>query len=101
MAHHDYLAAARAGGLEQDRVHRRLELDPGRGRLDGLRTADLAAVARHDGVERHVLRLERGDAYPLSREPAAEPGGEHRLAGVGVGAAHEDRALPAPAPAQS
>ena len=51
--------------LDQDRVHRRLGLEPGGRRLHGLGPADLGAVGRHDRVQRHVLRLERRDAHAL------------------------------------
>ena len=92
-AHDDDLAVALAGRLDEDRVHRRLGLDPGRRGLHRLRAADLAAVGGDDGVQRHVLRLERRDADALAVQPAADAGGDDRLAGVGVRAADEQRAV--------
>ena len=93
LAHHDHLAVSLARRLDQHRVHRRLRLDAGGRRLHRLRAADLAAVEGHDRVERHVLRLERRDADPLALQPAADPGGDDRLAGIRVRAGDEQRAL--------
>ena len=62
LAHDDDLAVALARRLDEDRVHRRLGLDPGGRRLHRLRAPDLAAVGVDDRVQRHVLRLERRDA---------------------------------------
>ena len=49
-------------------------LDAGRLGLQRLGAADLAAVAAHGRVERHVLRLERRDAEPVApQEPDRAP----------------------------
>ena len=92
LAHHDDLAVARARRLDQDRVHRGLGLDPGRRRLHGLRASDLRAARRDDGVQRHVLRLERRHRDAAAAQPATEPGRHDGLARVGVRAADEQRA---------
>ncbi len=60
-------------------------------RLQRLGAADLAAIGRHRGVVRHVLRLERPHLQALPREGAAEPGDHQRLADVGSGALEHDR----------
>ena len=93
LAHDDDLAVALARRLDEDRVHRGLGLDPGGRRLHGLRAPDLRAVARHDRVQRHVLRLERRDADALAVQPAADAGRDDGLAGIRVRAADEDRAV--------
>ncbi len=61
LAEHDELAAVVAARFEQDRVHHRFRLDAAGLRLGRLRPADLLARQRHEGVQRHVLGLERRD----------------------------------------
>ena len=87
----DDLAAAVAVGLEQDRIHRRLGLQPARFRLGDLGAADLAAGAARVGVVRHVLRLERRHGNALTPQPGADGRRHPALARVGGGAADEDR----------
>src|SRR5262249_17523833 len=60
-------------------------------RLHGLGPADLGAVRGDPRVERHVLRLEREDAKSTADQEATEPGGQHRLSGVGRGALEHER----------
>ena len=79
-APHDDLRAIAGLGLKQDRVHVHARLDAGRLRLRGLRPPDLAAIGRDRGVERHVLRLEGGNAVTRAREETAEGGGQDALA---------------------
>ena len=67
LPEHHHLAAPVAAGLEQHRVHPRVGLDARRRGLHGLGPADLGAVGGDERVQRHVLRLERGDAHPLPR----------------------------------
>ena len=88
-AQHDHLAAAVAAGLEQHRVHQRGRLHAGGLRLHGLGPADLGALPRDEGVQRHVLALERSDAHPLPDQPAADPRRDHALARVRAGAGHQ------------
>ena len=89
---HHHLAAPVAAGLEQHRVHPRVGLDARRRGLHGLGPADLGAVGGDERVQRHVLRLERGDAHPLPHEPAAQAGHEHALARVRRRARYQKRA---------
>ena len=91
-AEHDHLAAPVAARLEQHRVHPRVGLQArGRG-LHGLRSPDLRAVGGDEGVQRHVLGLERGHAHAPPGQPAAQPGREHALARVRGRARHQKRA---------
>ena len=92
-AEHDHLRMGVAARLEQDRVHQRRRGDPGGGGLDRLGAADLGPVRGDGAVERHVLRLERGHRDPLPRQPPAEAGDDHGLAGVAVGAGDEQGAI--------
>ena len=82
---HDHLAAEVAFWLEQDRIHPHVGIEAARFGLYRLRPADLAAVGRHIGVERHILRLERGDAPAVLQQNPAERGGQDALARVGAG----------------
>jgi hypothetical protein len=60
-------------------------------RLERLGTADLAAIASHRGVIRHVLRLEMSDSEAAPSEQTAETCDGHRLPNVGAGALeHQD-----------
>jgi hypothetical protein len=54
--------------------------------LDHLGAAHLAAVPGDEGIERHVLRLERRHAHAVLQEDPAEGRREHTLARVGTGA---------------
>ncbi len=66
VAEHHHLAAPVAARLEQHRVHVRGRLDARRGRLHRLRAADLRAIGGDEGVQGHVLRLERRHLYPAA-----------------------------------
>ncbi len=92
LALHDDLRADLALRLEQDRVHvdaRRRETGAG---LQRLRPADLAAVLRHCGVVRHVLRLEGQHAQAAPRIGAAKARDEQALADVRARALKHQRA---------
>ena len=91
-AHDDDLRRALAGRLEQDGVHGRLGLDPGRHRLDPLGPADLGTLGGHHRVQRHVLPLEGGDRHPLAGQEPAQAGDHGRLAGVRGRPAHHQGA---------
>ena len=88
---HDDLAGVLAARLEQHRVHRRLGLHARRRGLHHLGAADLRAVGGDHRVVAHVLRLERRHRDALADQPAADPGGDEGLAGVGGGAGDEQR----------
>jgi hypothetical protein len=79
--------------LEQHRVHPRVRLDARRRCLHGLGPADLRAIGGDEGVEGHVLGLERGDANALPGQPAAQPGHDHALPRVGAGPGDQERAF--------
>ena len=66
-------------GLQQHRIHRGARRDAAGARLQRLGAADLAAIRRHRGVVRHVLRLERPHREAAPREGAAEPRDDHDL----------------------
>ena len=93
LAEHDDVGAGVAARLEQHRVHPRVRLDACRRRLHGLGPADLGTVRGNEGVEGHVLGLERRDPDSLPGQPAAQPGGEHALPGVRGGPGDEQAAL--------
>ena len=82
--HHD-LRAGLALRLEQHRIHVDARRRAGGARLQRLGAADLAAVGRHRGIVRHVLRLERPHREAAIGEGAREPGHDQRLADVGAG----------------
>src|SRR5262249_55837712 len=88
---------------EQDGVQGRLRLDPGRGGLHRLGPADLRAVPGDHGVQRHVLRLERGHLDAAPGEPAADPRGDRALARLRRGARDQQplHGIRPPAPATS
>ena len=67
-------------GLQENWVHIGRGLDPGRGGLELLRTADFRAVAANGGVIRHVLRFERRDANAAPGEDPAERRDQEALA---------------------
>ena len=73
------LAAIVRLGLDEDRVHAHVGLDPRRERLQVLRDADLAAVD-DASVVGHVLRLERRDPHAAAAERASEGGDDEALA---------------------
>src|SRR5262249_32770152 len=60
--------------------------------LGVLGAADLAAVGRDGGVERHVLRFEGGDAQAAARPDAAQRSDEEALAHRRGGALHHEGA---------
>jgi hypothetical protein len=93
MAEHDDLAAPVATRLEQHRVHVGGRLDARRGRLHRLGAADLGAVQRHEGVQRHVLRLERRHLHALPGQPPAQPGYQHALSRVRTRPGDQQRPL--------
>ena len=93
LAEHDDVGAGVAARLEQHRVHPRVWLDARRRGLHGLGPADLGAVWGDEGVEGHVLGLERRDPDSLPGQPAAQPGGEHAFPGVRGGPGDEQAAL--------
>jgi hypothetical protein len=80
------LRGAISARFDQHRVHFSARNDSAGFRLQGLGAADLAAVGRGGGIERHVLGLERGDAQAGVGEDTAQPGGDQRLAHVRAGA---------------
>jgi hypothetical protein len=88
----DDLRADVALRLQQHRIHVDARGDAAGARLQRLGAADLAAVGRHGGVVRHVLRLERADFQPTRGEGAAEAGDDERLADVRAGALKHQRA---------
>ena len=90
-AQHDLRRAVRLR-LQQHRVHVADRRDAAGPRLQRLRPADLAAICRHRGVVRHVLRLERPHPEPAPRKGARQPGDEQRLADIGAGALQHQRA---------
>jgi hypothetical protein len=91
MTEHDDLAAPVAARFEQHRVHVRDRLDARRGGLHDLRAADLGAVRGHEGVQRHVLRLEGRHLHALPGEPPAQPGDQHALARIRPGPGDQQR----------
>ncbi len=60
-------------------------------RLERLGAADLAAIRRHRGIIRHVLRLEGLHAQTAPDEGAREPGDQSRFAGARSGSLNHDR----------
>ncbi len=93
FAQQDDLAAGLAARLEQHRVHRRLRLDAGGRGLHRLGAADLGPAGGYGGVQRHVLRLERGHPHALPGQPPAQSGGKDALAGVRRGSRDEQSAF--------
>ena len=89
--HHD-LRADLALRLEQHRIHMHARRRARRARLQRLGAADLAAVRRHRGVVRHVLRLERPHREAAIGQRARQAGDDQRLADVGAGALEHQRA---------
>ena len=77
-----HLCAGAALRLQEHRVHVDRRLDAAGPRLQRLRAADLAAIGRHCGVVRHVLRLERQDPEAAIAKGAAEAGDDQGLADV-------------------
>jgi hypothetical protein len=75
----DHLGALVGGRLEQHRVEVGVRRQAGGLRLQGLGATDLAAVDGDRRIERHVLRLERRDAYAMAVQDAAQRGHQHVL----------------------
>src|SRR5918997_1359261 len=98
LAPQDDLGGPFGRRFQEDGVHRRLGFDHRGGGLGGLGAPDLGPLPRHEGVERHVLRLERRYLDPLPRQPPADASDDHALAGVGVGAGDEQRTPQAVSP---
>ena len=76
---HDHLTAGVCRRLQQDRVHPHIRRDARRLRLHHLRPPHLAALGGDEGVQRHILALERGHAIAVLPENAAERRGEQAL----------------------
>jgi hypothetical protein len=91
LAADDDLRAAVARGLEQHRVHVGKRRDARRLRLQRLRARDFAAVGGDCAVERHVLRLERGDLSSSARENATQARDERALARTRAGTLDHER----------
>ncbi len=97
LSAHDDLRAIIALRLEQHRIHIDACRQTRGPRLQGLRTADFAAIHRHGGVIRHILRLERRNANAAIGEGARQSRDDERFADVGPRAldhqrpAHESR----------
>ena len=87
----DHLGAGVVGRLEQDRVHGRVRLDPGRLRLHHLGTPHLQPVPGDKGIERHILGFKGGHAVSILTEHPAESACEHTLPGIGHGPLYHDR----------
>ena len=77
-------------GLHQQRVHVHDGAFSCGAGLHGGGAADLLAFVGDEGVERHVLGFERGDAEPATCEQAAEAGDQHGFADVRAGAEDHD-----------
>ncbi len=91
-AEEDDLAGALPGGLEQDRVHRHLGLHLCGQGLHALSPADLVARRGDEGVEGHVLGLERRHLHASAGQQAAQARHHVALAHVAGGAAHHQPA---------
>jgi hypothetical protein len=83
---HDHLRAGVGLRLQQHRVHVHRRRQRAARACKRLRPADLAAVGRHRGVVRHVLRLERRYPQAAPHQRAAQPRHHHRLADMAAGA---------------
>ena len=88
--HHD-LRADIGFRFQQDRVHVGMRLDPAGQCLQCLRAADLAAVHRHGGVVRHVLRLEGAHGQPTPDGRPAEAGNKQGFSDVRSGSLEHQR----------
>ena len=77
-------------GLEQQGVHVGVAGDAGGFGLDGLCPADFQPFRGGEGVEGHVLGLERGGRIAVLPENAAEGRGDDALADVAAGAGEHD-----------
>src|SRR5262249_4844669 len=77
--------------LEQYRIHVHGRRRARGARLQRLGAADLAAVRRHRGIVRHVLRLERPHPQTAGGEQAREAGDDQRPSDVGAGALEHER----------
>ena len=76
---HDDLRPAVAGGLEQHGIHAHVRFQPGGLRLHGLCPADFRAVPRHEGIQRHVLRLKGRDTPAVLLQNAQQRRAKHAL----------------------
>ena len=95
-AHHDHLGGVLTGRLEQYRVHGGLGFGAGGYRLQPLRPADLGALRRDHGVQRHVLPLERGHRDATAGQESAEARGQSGLPRVRGGTADHERSVHGP-----
>ena len=91
LALHDDLRAGIGLRLQQHRVHVNARRHPRRPRLHGLGAADLAALDRHGGIVRHVLRLERRHLQTTPHQRTGEPCDNRRLAGIRAGGLNHQR----------
>ena len=91
LALHDDLRAGIGLRLQQHRIHVDARRHPRRARLQRLGAADLAAVDRHRGIVRHVLRLERRHLQAAPHQRARQARDDHRLADIGAGALDHQR----------
>ena len=80
VEHH--LGSVVALGLEQQRIHIGVAGDAGGFGLDGLRPPDLQPVLRSEGVQCHILGLERSRVVSVLAEDPAERRGDDALAHV-------------------
>ncbi len=90
LALDDDLRARGSLGLQQHRVHVDGWLGLGGTGLQGLGTADLAAIGGDGGVVRHVLRLEGADLHSPVGQGAGKAGDDEGLAHIGAGAHQHD-----------
>ena len=88
----DDLGDAVARRLEEDGVHVGVRSDATRLCLDDLRASHLTAVAGGEGIEGHILSLERGRGIAILLEYPAEGSVQDAFARVGAGADEHDRA---------
>ena len=88
----DHLRADIGLRLEQDRVHVGVRIKLRGQSLQGLRTADLAAIGCDGRVVRHVLGLERRDRQTAPAKCSAQTSDQHRLADIGAGSLDHQRA---------
>ena len=99
-AAHNNLGASAALRLQKDRVHVDARGHSAGACLRCLGAADFAAVRRHGGIVRHILRLERAHREPAMAIGAAETRDNQRFADAGAGAL-QHQALGPPRHAQN
>ena len=90
LAPHNDLGSGICGGLEQDRVHPDIRLDPGGFRLHDLGPPHLQPIGCDVGVEGHILGFERGDPVAVLPEDPAQTGRQQALARIGHGPLDHD-----------